>query len=109
MTVRTDDFAINVTGGLSWARIAVTGELDLSVSSQLERALEREREARRSVILDMARVTFMDSTGLTLVLRAMKDAQANGWRFAIAAPLSKPVELVARVAGVLPMLPLVEE
>jgi anti-anti-sigma factor len=104
-----DDFAIDVTGGLSWARIAVAGELDLAVTPELETALERERAARRAVILDMARVTFMDSTGLTLVLRTMKNAQENGWGFSIAAPLSKPVELVARVAGVLPMLPLLEE
>lgn len=48
-------------------------------------------------------------TGLSVILHAMRAAQENGWNFGIAAALSEPVLRTVRVAGVLPMLPLIEE
>lgn len=105
----TTDFEIAVTGGHRWARVAVLGELDLSTSDQLRDALAREREAGRSVILDLGRVQFLDSTGLTVILRAMQAAQADSWSFGIAADLPPAVLRTVQVAGVLPMLPLIEE
>jgi anti-anti-sigma factor len=103
------EFEIAVTGGLTWARIAVLGELDIATSHQLGDALEREHASGRAVTLDLSGVEFLDSSGLTVVLRAMKDAQDNGWNFGIASTLSEPVLRTVRVAGVLPMLPLIEE
>lgn len=105
----TTEFEIAVTGGLTWARIAVLGELDLATSSELREALEREMASGRSVMLDLAGVEFLDSTGLTVILRAMQAAQENGWNMGIASDLSPAALRTIRVAGVLPMLPLVEE
>ena len=109
MTVQASEFEIEVTGGLTWARLAVLGELDLATAQQLEAALADERCNGRTVTLDLSGVGFLDSTGLTVVLRAMRDAQANGWNFGIAATLSEAVLRTVRIAGVLPMLPLIEE
>jgi anti-anti-sigma factor len=109
MEVDVPDFDIAVTGGMTWARVAVRGELDLSTADELRDALSAQMSSRRSVILDLSEVAFLDSTGLMVVLRAMKDAQANGWSFGIRSLLSEAALRTIRVAGVLPLLPLVEE
>jgi anti-anti-sigma factor len=109
ISVDVSGFEIVVTGGLTWARIAVRGELDLSTSDQLREALDDQMGAKRRVILDLSEVEFLDSTGLTIVLRAMRDAQENDWSFGIRSQLSEAALRTIRVAGVLPMLPLVEE
>lgn len=96
-------------GGFKWARIGVSGELDLETADGLRGALEREMIGGRSVILDLSDVAFLDSTGLAVVLSAIRYAQEDGWSLGIAATLSDAVLHTARVAGVLAMLPLVEE
>lgn len=108
MSVEEIDFAIEVSGGHTWARIAVAGELDLVTAPELSRALNRERVAGRPALLDLSQVTFMDSTGLTAILRAMQFAQEDSWDFSISSDLSDASVRTARVAGVLAMLPLVE-
>jgi anti-anti-sigma factor len=59
-------------------------------------------------IVDLSEITFLDSTGLTVILRAMQEAQENGWHFGIASDLSPDALRTVRVAGALPMLPLVD-
>lgn len=50
-------------------RLVVRGELDIATVPVLERALALDGEAER-VVLDLAGVTFIDSTGLRLLLEA---------------------------------------
>jgi anti-sigma B factor antagonist len=103
------DFAIELSGGHTWARIAVAGELDLCTAPELREALEREHDAHRPTTVDLSAVTFIDSTGIMTLLNACRDAQENAWDLGIASPLSEAVTRTARVAGVLALLPLVEE
>ncbi|MFL5844860.1 MAG: STAS domain-containing protein [Solirubrobacteraceae bacterium] len=107
--METVEFDLVVTGGLTWARIAVLGELDLSTADELREALDQEMRNGRSVILDLSQVAFVDSTGLTVILRTMQAAQEGRWNFGVAAELSPAALRTIRVAGVLPLLPLVEE
>jgi anti-sigma B factor antagonist len=109
MDVQAPDFEIVVTGGLTWARVSVLGELDLSTADELRDALEREMRSGRSVMLDLAGVLFLDSTGLSVILRAMQAAQDGDWDLGVSASVSEAALRTIRVAGVLPMLPLVEE
>ncbi|WP_431782539.1 STAS domain-containing protein [Streptomyces chumphonensis] len=51
--------------------LAVTGEVDLDAAQELSRALEGGLEGPAScVVADFSRVTFCDSTGLNVLLRA---------------------------------------
>ena len=102
------EFAIAVTGGLSCSRIGVTGDVDLASSGALWAALEREMLATRPVVLDLSRVAFMDVSGLSVLLRAVRGARASAWSFAVARALPQPVLAVARGAGVLEALPLAD-
>ena len=49
--------------------------------------------------LDLAEVTFMDSTGLTTLMDAHVQAERNGWSFAVTRP-SPAVKRVFELAGV---------
>ena len=64
--------------------IRLDGELDLAGCPGLELALE-EAEASQGgrIILDLERVTFIDSTGLTALLSAGRRSAANGNRLEI--------------------------
>jgi anti-anti-sigma factor len=56
--------------------IAVSGELDLATSPTLEESLERVFESRAPVVvLDLRELDFMDSTGLSVLIRAHQTAE----------------------------------
>jgi anti-anti-sigma factor len=75
--VKTDDDAQAVV-------IRVTGELDLASSPALEQELERGAAAgAQLVIVDLRQLEFMDSTGLSVLVRAHQRATENGQRFGV--------------------------
>jgi anti-anti-sigma factor len=57
-------------------RIMLHGELDFATSSVVERALyDAERNPQREVIVDLANLRFLDSSGVLLFLRASERAR----------------------------------
>ena len=48
--------------------LAVGGELDLSTSPQLTQALDEAASAGEDIVLDVTGLTFIDSTGLRVLL-----------------------------------------
>jgi anti-anti-sigma factor len=79
--------------------LVVHGELDIATTPELVEMLERLRRQRHAVALDLAAVTFMDSTGLTALMDAHLASQANGWSFVIRR-VSPAVRRVFELAGV---------
>lgn len=64
--------------------IGVTGELDLASSPALEQELERGAAAQAGlVIVDLRNLEFMDSTGLSVLVRGHQRATENGQRFGV--------------------------
>jgi len=64
--------------------LALTGELDISEAPALqERLLDVERARPELLILDLRGLSFVDSSGLRLILEADFRAQAEGRRFSI--------------------------
>jgi anti-anti-sigma factor len=64
--------------------LAVSGELDLVSSPELEQALERVYGFEPELlILDLREVDFMDSAGLSVVVKAQKWAQSTSTRFGL--------------------------
>jgi anti-anti-sigma factor len=59
--------------------IAIAGELDLASAPQLEEELERA-QSEGPVTLDLRELEFMDSTGLSILVRAHQAAEASGHR-----------------------------
>jgi anti-sigma B factor antagonist len=73
-------FGIAEEDGPGGARVVrVHGELDIATAGQLERAVLRPREPGDTVVLDLAGLRFMDSTGLRVLMRARSEAKAGRW------------------------------
>jgi anti-anti-sigma factor len=63
------------------AVIAVQGELDIATCPDLAAALALQAAHRRSIVLDLRGVEFMDSIGLRLLLHGRERAVADGLSF----------------------------
>ena len=84
------------------------GELDLDTAPLLEQQMDAARAAgAKSVVLDLRGLTFMDSTGLRLVIRWDTAAKANDFEFAIV-PGVDVVQRVFTLTGMDEHLPVAE-
>ena len=89
-------------------RIAVAGELDLSSALTFDEEVRRAEECGKStLILDLRRLRFMDSTGLRLIMSAQARARTRGRRLAIVLG-SDAVKRIFRLAGVSSRLEIVD-
>ena len=83
-SLRVRSFGVE-TGELDDAiRVALSGDLDLSTAKRAEQAIEEaERGAPSLLIIDLRRLSFMDSTGLRVIVSADKRAKRSGRRAVI--------------------------
>lgn len=63
--------------------LTLVGELDLASVSEVQQRLCELRDAGSAVILDLDQLTFMDSTGIRMLLAACQDAAEHAWRFQV--------------------------
>jgi anti-anti-sigma factor len=78
------NFNIETRDGTQAVVIGVRGELDLASSPALEHELERGAASKAEVVIvDLRDLEFMDSTGLSVLVRAHQRATENGQRFGI--------------------------
>jgi anti-anti-sigma factor len=78
--------------------IGVDGELDLSVADQLQRAIDAAGPG--PTLIDLRHCTFIDSTGIAVILRAHRQREEEGGRVVVHS-LSSPVLRVFRVTGLI--------
>ena len=90
-------------------RARVRGELDLSTSAELGEALEREIAEGKSVLVDLSGVTFIDSTGLNTLIRALRSSEANGGALMVSPDLPAQVSRVFEITGLSAVLPIAPE
>jgi len=91
--------------------VTVSGDLDVSDALSLREALGRAQgEGAIPVLLDLAEVGFIDSSGVGLLVTAQRRAAASGGRFALAAltPTVARVLELTRTDRMLTVLPTVE-
>ena len=73
--------------------LVLSGELDLASAPMLERELrEAEATGPRRLVIDLAGLAFMDSTGLQLFITAIGNARTDGQAFEVQPILSPQVE-----------------
>ena len=97
---------VSTENSVTW--VAVEGELDLSTVDGLRTVLTEECREGRYVWLDLAKLSFMDSTGIHLLLEMDAHARSNGHTFFIVRP-SRQVQRVLDVSGVAERLPIADE
>jgi anti-sigma B factor antagonist len=102
------EFSVEEHNQGSASVLAVTGELDLRTSPELEERLARVfSTGAELVILDLRQIEFMDSTGLRVLLGAHQRAQESGRRFALVRGADQ-VERVLTLTGVRDLLTVVD-
>ena len=88
-------------------RVCPVGSLDLATVPMLDAQLEELRGAGfTAVVVDLRRLTFVDSTGLRLLLRWTAAAREDGIDLGIV-PGTPPVQRVFALTGTSGLLPFV--
>lgn len=77
--------------------VALSGEVDLQHSPSVRKHLMDLMFERRPVVVDMALVDYIDSSGIASLVEAYQMARRNGTRFILAA-ISAPAMRVLQLA-----------
>jgi anti-sigma B factor antagonist len=70
-------------GGWGAAWVQVAGELDLVTSPQFRQTLGEAQRSVRLVVLDLRELSFIDSSGVYVILDVARDARRGGGRLLI--------------------------
>lgn len=80
----TAPFSVEVVPDRRRVLVAPVGELDLSNADQVWEQIDMlRRDGFETVVLDLRRLTFMDSTALRLIVRARELSRSDGFAFAL--------------------------
>jgi anti-sigma B factor antagonist len=102
MTQRALDVAVTRQAGTVTLRVA--GEVDLATSPLLAEHAERVLpDVKHCLVLDFSDVDFLDSTGLSALVRLRRAADRAGVRFAVV-NLAGHVDNVVRICGMVDLL-----
>jgi anti-sigma B factor antagonist len=66
--------------------VDVRGDIDVASAPQLWRELEPQLETTRHVVVDLSKVSFIDSTGVGTIIRAVNALRDRGQRLTLRAP-----------------------
>jgi anti-sigma B factor antagonist len=91
--------------------LPLEGEIDLHVSPRVTaslRALSEQKPAR--LVVDLSRVTYIDSSGLAALIEGMQNVEAYGGKFVLAGVQEnvRPIFEIARLDQVFIMFPHVD-
>jgi anti-anti-sigma factor len=101
-------FDIDVKANGQTLLMTLTGELDISgVDAFRENFSAAREQSPQSVVIDLRGLTFIDSTGLRLVVDADRAARQDGFRLWIVR--SPALKNVLHVSGLDKVLPLVDD
>lgn len=106
--VMASSFRVQVRNENGAPLVAISGELDLASTPALEEELERVSATAPSlVIIDLRELDFMDSTGLSVLIRAHQQSQQSGYRLGIVNG-SRQIRRLLTLTGVADRLTIVD-
>jgi anti-anti-sigma factor len=101
-------FRVEVRSEGRSAVVAVSGELDLASGPELEQVLERfTGTPTELLVIDLREVDFMDSTGLSIIVKAHQRFADDGRQLGLVRGSSQ-VQRLLDLTGVAERLPLVD-
>src|SRR6476469_3396358 len=92
--------------------VPLRGEIDLHVSPGIELSLAGVTAKRPAhIVVDLTEVTFVDSSGLAVLIHGMQDVQKYGGKFAIVGlqETVRPIFEIARLDQVFQIFPTVDD
>lgn len=97
--VRPPSFSCRATLDEGGAVVAVCGELDMSTAPELSRSLAPVLEQHpQELTLDLAAVEFIDSTGLTLLVRTANRLKEHEGALVLSSPTAS-VRRILEIVG----------
>jgi anti-sigma B factor antagonist len=101
------EFSVTVGRCRDTMTLAVTGDLDLATAPRLAEHLDAidAADGVRAVVIDLRALTFLDSSGIALLLSAARRAEREGWQLTIAGTPPQ-ARYVIELCGLLDVLPL---
>jgi anti-sigma B factor antagonist len=101
-------FRVEVSSQEAATVIAVSGELDLASSPALQEEIDRVASSEaKLLIIDLRELDFMDSTGLSVLVRAHQRAEEQGRQLAMVKG-PQQVQRLLSLTGVADRLSLVD-
>jgi anti-sigma B factor antagonist len=89
-----------------WTVLAIVGELDLYTGPQLRDAvLAATGDGRDHIAIDLNGVTFIDSTGLGILVACLKRVRERDGALALIAPDTSPLIRLLSLTGLQEILP----
>src|SRR5436305_14962067 len=77
--VGSSQFEIHETHRRGWARISVSGELDMSTALTFRRQLRALKAANTHVYVDLSQLEFIDCAGAHAVIDAVAESRHSAW------------------------------
>jgi anti-anti-sigma factor len=104
MTDPPQEFSVSIVQVDGHSNVRVTGEIDLATAPELRQRLNSLIAAGPGdVDVDLSNVTFLDSSGLAVLLTAHQGLHDKHHRLKVRNP-SKPVQRVFESSGVVDMM-----
>jgi anti-anti-sigma factor len=88
--------------------VIASGEIDLWSAPEVNAALATHGTRDSRLVLDLRGVTFMDSSGLGLIVEATQRARKHGFRFAVAVDDGSDVYRILEMSGLTKVLQFIE-
>ena len=105
MSQRMEPFTCRVTPERDHVIVEPRGELDMATVGSVEQELKRLHESGfRAIVLDLSGLTFMDSSGLHLVIRWAQESSRDGFVFELE-PGPPQVQRLFELTAVIDELP----
>jgi anti-sigma B factor antagonist len=102
-------FELTVERKAEHVKLNLRGELDLSAKERYEQELAKlEAEGLERLVVDLRQLSFIDSTGINLLLLTLRDAEENGFDVSFLVGEGQVSELL-ETTGVAGQLPLADE
>jgi anti-sigma B factor antagonist len=105
--VRPNKFEITEATGSGTQTVAISGELDLSTVPALAQRIDALGDRIETLILDLRDLSFMDSSGLRLLIELNQRAQQEAWELLLIPSRHESAKIVLRMTGADAALPFV--
>jgi anti-anti-sigma factor len=89
--------------------VAPSGEIDLWTAPRVTAALSSYEGPDGALVLDLRAVTFMDSSGLGLIVEAQRRARERSFRFVVAIEGTSDVHRILEISGMAKVIELVDD
>jgi anti-sigma B factor antagonist len=107
--IHASRFEIHTESQAPDARLTVVGELDLATAPRLQEAVQSHlAQGASSIVIDLGRLTFVDSSGLRLFIVLSDRANVEGWSLGLTRPPAESLS-VFQITGAEENLPFIED